>query len=131
MKHSIEVLLAALGIAIGVVGVVALRAATLTTHEKFAPDSRMEVVVAGHIKGEAGKRLDETVEAQIQGCRLQVGSRVLGKVEPEGDGRYRAVLAPSMDRANRRKFRGCLHDWRIDRFRLDVIRLTELAANTG
>ena len=129
MNKLVKLLLAAFGITLGVVGFVALRGATLSTHQQVARDSRLELVVAGHIKGNAGKRLDETVEAQIQGCRLQVGSAIVGKIESEGRGRYRAVLSPSMDRTNRRKFRGCLHDWKIDRFRLDVIRLEELAAN--
>lgn len=129
MKRGLKLLLAAIGIAIGIVGVIALRSATLTTHQTVAPDSQMELVVTGHIRGDAGKRLDETVEAQIQGCRLQVGSNVVGHIESQGGGHYRAILEPSLDRANRRKLRGCLHDWKIDRFRLDVNRLEELAAS--
>ena len=35
-----------------------------------------------------------------------------------------------MDETNRRQFRGCLEDWVIDQFQLDVIRLAEIAANT-
>jgi len=37
------------------------------------------------------------------------------------------VLQPSMDDTNRRQFRGCLEDWKIDQFQLDVIRLAEIA----
>jgi hypothetical protein len=130
MKHFLRLLLAAVGVAIGVVAVVALREATLSTHQEVAPDSRIEVVVTGRVKGgEAGQSLEEMVEAQLQACRLEVSSDIVGEVESEGGGRYRAVLQPSMDQTNRRQFRGCLEDWLIDQFQLDVIRLEELAAN--
>jgi hypothetical protein len=130
MKHFLRLLLAAVGVAIGVVAVVALREATLSTHQGVAPDSRIEVVVTGRVKGgEAGQSLEEMVEAQLQACRLEVSSDIVGEVESEGGGRYRAVLQPSMDQTNRRQFRGCLEDWLIDQFQLDVIRLEELAAN--
>ena len=32
-----------------------------------------------------------------------------------------------IDNIRRRQFRGCLEDWRIDQFQLDVIRLEEIA----
>jgi len=130
MKRLVKLLLAAVGIAIGVVGVVALREATLSTHQEVAPDSRIEIVVAGRVKGgEAGQTIDEMVEAQLQECRLEVNSDVVGEVEPLGHDRFRAVLTPSMDQTNRRQFRGCLEDWEIDQFQLDVIQFRELAAN--
>jgi hypothetical protein len=64
------------------------------------------------------------VEAQVLLCRLEVSSDVVGNVEAIASGRYRAVLAPSMDESNRRQFRGCLEDWVLDHVRLDVVRLT-------
>jgi hypothetical protein len=130
MKHFVRVLLALVGVAIGVVAVVALREATLSTHQEVAPDSRIEVIVSGRVKGgESGQTLEEMVEAQLQSCRLEVNSDIVGDIEPVGDHRFRAVLAPSMDQTNRRQFRGCLEDWRIDQFQIDVIRFEELAAN--
>jgi hypothetical protein len=67
------------------------------------------------------------VEAQLAACRLEVSSDIVGEIEPLGDGRhFHAVLAPSMDETDRRQFRGCLEDWRIDSFQLDVTRLAEL-----
>jgi hypothetical protein len=132
MKYLVRLLFAAVGLAIGVVAVVALREATLSTHETIAPDSRIAVVVSGRVKGgEPGQSLEEMVEAQLQACRLEVSSDVVGDIEPLGNHRYRAVLAPSMDQTNRRQFRGCLEDWRIDQFQIDVIRFEELAANTA
>lgn len=119
-------------IALGVVGVIvslfatlALRDATLSTHQPVPPDSRIEVVVDARTKGgEVGQTLGEMVEAQVLLCRLEVSSDVVGNVEAIALGRYRAVLAPSMDESNRRQFRGCLEDWVLDHVRLDVVRLT-------
>ena len=128
MRSPIRLVLAAVGLAIGVVAVLALREATLSTHQPIAPDSRIEVVVAGRTKGgEAGQTLAEMVQAQLLACRLEVSSDLLGAIEPQGDNRFRAVLTPSMDETNRRQFRGCLEDWRLDQFQLDVIRLAEVA----
>ena len=128
MKWVIRFVLAAVGIAVGVLAVVALREATLSTHQPIARDSQIEVVVAGHLKrGSGGHTLEEMVEAQLVACRLVVSSDLVGEIEPERQGRYfRAVLTPSMDQTNRRQFRGCLEDWLIDDFQMDVIRLAEI-----
>jgi hypothetical protein len=128
VKIAIRLLLAAVGVAIGVVAVVALREATLSTHQPIAPDSQIEVVVSAHVKrGAGGQSIEEMVEAQLVTCRLVVSSDIVGEIEPVRDGRhFRAVLTPSMDETNRRQFRGCLEDWRIDDFQLDVIRLAEI-----
>jgi hypothetical protein len=133
VKHHVRrALLAAVGIAVGVVAVVALREATLSTHEEVAPDSRMEVVVTGRMRGDAeGQTLDELVEAQVIACHLEVSSDIVGEVEAQPDGSYRAVLTPALDQTNRRQFRGCLEDWKIDQFQLDVIRLAEVGDRTG
>ena len=81
MKHVVRLALAAVGVVIGVVAVVALREATLSTHEEVAPDSRIEVVVAGRVKGgEAGQTLAEMVEAQLYACRLEVNSDIVGEM---------------------------------------------------
>ena len=128
MKYAVRIVLVAVGIAIGVFAVVALREATLSTHEPVARDSQIEVVVDARVKGgEGGQTLDEMVEAQLVACRLEVSSDLVGDIEPLRDGHFRAVLEPSMDETNRRQFRGCLEDWRIDQFQLDVIRLAEIA----
>jgi len=128
MKYVIRVVLAAVGIAVGVLAVASLREATLSTHQPVAPDSRIEVVVSADSKrGSGGQRLDEMVQAQLLTCRLVVSSDLVGAIEDQGDGRhFRAVLQPSMDQTNRRQFRGCLEDWLIDDFQLDVIRLAEI-----
>lgn len=116
--------LGAVGLVAGVLGVGALREATLSTHEPVPGDSRVELVVSADSRGrEPGQTLAEMVEAQIAVCRLEVNSDVVGAIEAVGDGRYRAVLAPAMDETNRRQFRGCLEDWTVDHVRLDVVTL--------
>jgi hypothetical protein len=121
-----RVVLGAIGLAIGIVGVLALREATLSTHEPVS-GREMELVVTARTKnGEQHQTLDEMVEAQLQACRLEVTSDLTGPVEALGDGRFRAVLAPAMDETNSRQFRGCVEDWVIDHVQLGVVELTEL-----
>jgi hypothetical protein len=121
-----KILLGAIGFAIGVVMVLLLREATLSTHETV--DGRgTEVVLFAETKGgEHGQSLDEMVEAQLSNCRLEVSSDVDGDIENLGEGRYRAVLVPVLDQTNQRQFRGCVEDWLIDHVRIDVQELNEL-----
>jgi hypothetical protein len=127
MKVAARVVLAVLGLVIGVVAVSSLREATLSTHQPVASDSRIELIVTARTKGaERNQTLTEMVEAQLLACRLEVESDLVGEVEPEGDDRFRAVLSPSMDETNRRQFRGCVEDWMVDHIRLDVVHLEEM-----
>jgi hypothetical protein len=118
--------LGAVGLAIGVIGVLALREATLSTHEEVdARETRL--VVSGQTKGgEEHQTLSEMVEAQVLSCRLEVESDLSGPIERLGDDRFRAVLVPALDDSNRRQFRGCLEDWVIDHVQLDVEELTQI-----
>jgi hypothetical protein len=120
-----RLVLGALGLAIGFGGVLALREATLSTHgEEVEP--QIELVVSADTEGgEQGQTLAEMVEAQILACRLEITSDLVGPIEALGEGRFRAVLAPSMDETNRKQFRGCLEDWVIDHVRLNVLHLDE------
>ena len=121
-----KIALAVVGLAIGVVGVLALREATLSTHE--AVDAReTRLVLSGETKGgEEHQTLSEMVEAQVLTCRLEVESDLAGPIERLGHGRYRAVLVPALDDSNQRQFRGCLEDWVIDHVRLDVEKLDQI-----
>jgi hypothetical protein len=112
------------GLAIGVAAVVALREATLSTHEAVA-GREMELIVSARTHGgELGQTLAEMVEAQLLTCRLEVNSDLAGPLEPLGDGRFRAVLVPAMDETNRRQFRGCVEDFVTDHLQMDVVRMT-------
>jgi hypothetical protein len=112
--------LGAVGLAIGVVGISALREATLSTHEPVS-DPRTELVISAKShNAEKGQTLPEMVEAQLLTCRLEVSSDFEGPIEPLGDGRFRAVLVPALDETNRRQFRGCVEDFMIDGLQIDV-----------
>jgi hypothetical protein len=121
-----RVVLGAVGLGVGVVGVLALREATLSTHDQ-AVGQEMEVVVSARTEGgEGGQGLHEMVEAQLLTCRLEVTSDLAGPIEELGDGRFRAVLTPALDDTNRRQFRGCVEDFMIDHVQMDVVELTDL-----
>jgi hypothetical protein len=118
--------LGSVGLAIGVVAVLALREATLSTHEAVAARQVELVVSAKTAGGEQGQTLAEMVEAQLLTCRLEVTSDLAGPIESLGDGRFRAVLVPAMDETNRRQFRGCVEDFLTDHLQIDVIEFNEV-----
>jgi hypothetical protein len=118
--------LGTVGLAIGVAGVLALREATLSTHEEVAGRG-MELVVSARTRGgEPSQTLAEMVEAQLLTCRLEVSSDVDGPIEPLGDGRFRLVLVPAMDHTNQRQFRGCVEDFITDHLQINVLELDVL-----
>ncbi|HEY7069026.1 MAG TPA: hypothetical protein VH479_02890 [Acidimicrobiales bacterium] len=125
--RPLAILAGVVGLTLGMLAVLSLREATLSTHHPVPKDSRTELIVSARARGaEPGQDLQEIVEAQVQACRLEVTSDVVGEVSAVGDGHYRAILRPSMDETNRRQFRGCLEDWLIDHVRLDVVTLQDL-----
>ena len=117
-----RIVLGALGLAVGLAGVVALRDATLSTHSAAVPGSRVDLVVSARTEGgERGQTLPEMVEALLLTCRLEVPADVTGPIRDEGDGRFRATLEPALDKTNRRQLRGCIEDWTIDQLLVDVV----------
>lgn len=122
-----RVALGLVGLAIGIAGVLALREATLSTHQPVSGRGMELVVSASTHGGEQGQTLAEMVEAQLLTCRLEVNSDVTGPIEALGDGRFRAVLEPAMDETNRRQFRGCVEDFIIDHLQISVLQLTEIS----
>ena len=125
--RPVTVLAGVVGLTAGVLAVLALREATLSTHQPVSPDSQTEVVMTARARGaESDQSLEEIVEAQVQACRLEINSDVVGEIADVGGGHYRAVLRPSMDDTNRRQFRGCIEDWLIDHVRIDVVTLQDL-----
>jgi hypothetical protein len=115
--------LGVVGLVIGVAGVLALREATLSTHEEVAGEGMNLVMHARTKGGEVSQTLDEMVEAQLLTCRLEVSSDVEGPLEALGDGRFRATLVPAMDQTNKRQFRGCIEDFITDHLQIDVLEL--------
>jgi hypothetical protein len=122
----VKLALGSVGLAVGVVAVLALREATLSTHEAVAARQVELVVSAKTAGGEQGQTLAEMVEAQLLTCRLEVTSDLAGPIESLGDGRFRAVLVPAMDETNRRQFRGCVEDFLTDHLQIDVIEFNEV-----
>ena len=120
----IPIVLGVIGLGVGVVGVFALREATLSTHEPVSGRG-MELVVHAKTKGgEEGQTLSEMVEAQLISCRLEVSSDLDGPIERLGDGRYRVMMVPALDETDRKQFRGCVEDWIIDHVQIGVEQLT-------
>ena len=120
----VKILLGAVGLAIGVLGVLSLREATLSTHGRVDPDSQVEIVLqAESNRAEPNQTLPEMVDALLLTCRLEVSSDLVGPVEAEGDGRFVAILQPALDETNQKQLRGCLEDWTIDSVRADVVSL--------
>jgi hypothetical protein len=116
--------LAVVGLVIGAFAVLSLRNATLSTHERVHDAERTVVIVRASVHGnEHNQTLDESVEALLTACRLEVTSDLEEDPLPLGDGRFRATLVPALDDTNRRQFRGCVEDWTIDQIRADVLLL--------
>ena len=122
----VKLALGTVGLAVGIVGVLALREATLSTHEEVDARQVELVVDASSAGGEPGQTLGEMVEAQLLTCRLEVTSDLAGPIEDLGDGRFRAVFEPAMDETNRRQFRGCVEDFVIDHLQVSVVEFNEL-----
>jgi hypothetical protein len=111
---------------VGIVAVLLLREATLSTHERVNARQTGLLLSAETKGGEEHQTLPEMVQAQVLTCRLEVESDVVGPVERLGHGRYRAVLEPALDDSNQRQFRGCLEDWVIDHVKIDVLELDQI-----
>jgi hypothetical protein len=121
-----RILLGLLGLGIGIVAVLALREATLSTHEEVDARETELVVSARTAGGEKSQRLPEMVEAQLLTCRLEVNADYAGPIERLGSGRFRAVLAPALDETNQRQFRGCVEDFIIDHLQINVLELNAI-----
>lgn len=120
----LRVLLAVVGLGLGIGGVLAMREATLSTHYHVRFATEAVLLLDAEIKGEEpGQTRDEAVDAVVDMCRLEVGRSDPEQIEHLGGGRYRVVLKPGMDETNQRQLRGCLEDWNVDHLRIDVVRL--------
>ena len=128
MTRAGQAALAVVGLIVGAIGVLALREATLSTHRKVTDAARTTIVIEAEVKGtEHNQTLDETVEAILLACRLEVSSDLEADPRPLGDGIYEASLVPALDESNRRQFRGCLEDWTLDHLLVDVLSVESTA----
>ena len=116
-----RIVLGAVGLAVGVLGVMAVRDATLSTHQPAVPGSEVEVTVSASSEGaEAGQSLPELVEALLLTCRLEVPADLASPIRDDGDGQFRVTLSPALDKTDRRQLRGCIEDWTIDQLLVNV-----------
>lgn len=123
-----RVVAAIAGLAVGVVGVLALREATLSTHQPVPAGSRVAVVIDVDTRNRERDQTEaEMVEVLFAACRLEVSSDVVGAPREVAPGRYEAVLEPTLDETNRRQFRGCLEDWTLDGLTAHVHSIEDVA----
>ena len=111
---------AVVGVALGLGAVLALREATLSTHEPVPPDSSVELVVHSRVNRGERSSLGTMTESLVRLCVLEVAPEIDGPVEDLGDDRFRFVLRPALDDTDRTQFRGCVEDWKIDNLLVDV-----------
>lgn len=130
MGTPVRVLMALVVVALLGGGVWQLRSATMSTHVRMAPESRLAVTIDAESHGsEPGQSLRDMVAAKVSVCRLEVGaSDRVGPLERDADGRFWFVLQPSLDDTDRIQFRGCLEDWNVDHLLLDVVEMREEAS---
>lgn len=115
MSAVARTIAAIVGLVVGVVAVLLLREATLSTHQPTPAGSQVAVVVDVDTRNrERDQTQTEMVEALFAFCRLEVTSDLVGPVREIAPDRYRAVLRPALDETNRHQFSGCLEDWTLD-----------------
>jgi hypothetical protein len=123
------VALSVVGLGVGVLGVSALREATLSTHERVERGSQVEVHIKARTEGgEPGQTLAEMVDALLLTCRLEVTADLVDPAREVSDGRFLAVLDPALDETNRRQFKGCIEDFTIDHLRADIVAFRDVSA---
>lgn len=113
------------------VAVWSLRDATMSVHTRQAPDSRLEVVVESEVWGrDDASTLAAYTHIKVAMCRTEVADTDLvvdlEPVDDEHERLFRFVLQPSLDATDRKQFRGCLHDWNLDRVEVEVVSMTDL-----
>jgi len=112
-----------------VASVVALRDATMSSGGTAGPGSAMEVVVRSHLVREPPSSMLEMTTNLIDVCGLEISSQVLDRtVELIRPNVYRFWLRPAPGNSDRREFRGCLEDARVDHLQLEVLRMERLDA---
>lgn len=118
-------------VAAGVVAVELLADLTQTRGDRTPQDSRSEVVI--EVASRDYKRdLDTGAENLIWACAGTTASDILDDpgVVPLDDGHYVFTVEPALGVENRRKMRGCLEDFTIDRLSGTVVSI-DVVDNAG
>jgi hypothetical protein len=94
------------------------------------PDSALEVVVHVSTKDPAEAEQDVLVDALVSVCHTETRSELdRDSIQPVADDRYRFVLEPTLDDADRRQLQGCLQDFQLDHFLADVESMHDLGTS--
>ena len=119
------VVLGGVGLVVGTGAVLAMREATLSTHQAVGRDSEVVIELRAEVNDpEGGRTKDDMVEALVMSCRLEVDHSEVIDTTARDDDHYTVVLRPGLDQTNQRQLRGCLEDWSIDHLRVDVLSIT-------
>ena len=118
MKRVIVVvaLIAAVAFTVNVLGDM-----TQSRPDEVNEDSQTEIVMRVD-EDRFGFGRDAAADALWAVCWAQTSSRMTGdgRLDPLGDGRYRAVLRPAVGKYDERQLVGCLEDLTVDRVLADV-----------
>lgn len=133
MTTPVRILVATVAIALLAWGVWEVRDATMTTHEPVAPESRLAVVIEASTRhGEGGQSLHQMATGKVLMCRLETRtSDPVGDIQPvpNDPGRFRFILEPALDDADRKQFEGCIEDWNLDHILVDVVDMQEVRSD--
>lgn len=128
-RAAVWVTAAVLGLAL-VIGVDALRDATMTVPEAHDPDAVLTLTLDVDTR-EAFGSVEQLVEALYVACRVRLPGETraleIGRTEA---GLGRLVVSPALGDTTRRRFVGCLEDATIDRVNADVVSIEESSATT-
>lgn len=124
LRHAVAVLAAVATVG----GIVWLRQVTMARDVPTPSDSRTVVVVESRTNlhdSEVG--LHQITEAVMTSCRLEIGATSVETLQRHDEpDRFRLVLQPALDTTERRRYEGCLEDWRIDHLRIDVVSIEQI-----
>ncbi len=107
------------------VGGTTLMDATMTRHDDVEAGSTLEVELTISMRSGVEAREEEIAEALVVVCQLEVRGGVVEDLEALGDSRYRFVMTPGLDEADRSQLTGCLQDMRIDHVLANVVSMTQ------
>ena len=107
------------------VGGTTLMDATMTRHDDVEAGSTLEVELTISMRSGVEAREEEIAEALVVVCQLEVRGGVVEDLEALDDSRYRFVMTPGLDEADRNQLTGCLQDMRIDHVLANVVSMTQ------
>jgi hypothetical protein len=119
-------------VALGTVGLLALRAELMTVSVEQPEGSYTDVVVAAEVKQEEPGVRPEMTRGLVSTCRLLVNSDVVeDSFVALNEGVFAFRLHPGLDEFDRRELRGCLSDARVQHLQVEVRHLETVTPADG